>query len=179
MPTTPPAPTSPLQNPRQLGSDSAITIPIAGIAVSDNPAAILVTYSLGSCVAVLVYEPTLRIGGMVHIMLPASRLNPRKAQSAPGMFADTGIPALFHELYGLGCGEHNLIVKLAGGGHLLDESNTFALGARNIAAIRDIFARSSVPITAEDVGGTKSRSVHLHVADGRIAISSQGEASEL
>lgn len=63
--------------------------------ISNTPGTVLVTYSLGSCIAVAIYDPLVRVGGMLHFMLPDSELDPEKAQNNPFMFADTGIPSLF------------------------------------------------------------------------------------
>ena len=156
-----------------------IVVDIADLKVSSNPEAVLVTYALGSCVAAIVYDPALKAGGMIHYMLPQSSASPEKAVERPAMFADTGIPMLFHAMYALGCKKQNLVVKVAGGGALYDDNGHFAIGERNYTILRKMFWKAGVMITAEDVGGSKSRTARLFLDTGRCTVTSTGEEIEL
>ena len=62
----------------------------------------LVTHSLGSCIGVTAYDPVRKVGGLLHLMLPDSSIDATKAAKHPFMFADTGLPRLFHAVYALG-----------------------------------------------------------------------------
>jgi len=156
-----------------------ITVDIADYKVSADPDAVLITYALGSCIGVMVHDPIRKAAGLIHYMLPLSTTMPEKAKSRPAMFADLGIPLLFHAMYALGCEKQNLVVKVAGGGTLYDENGRFAIGQRNYTILRKMFWKTGVVIAAEDVGGSKSRTVRLAVATGRCTISSSGEEVEL
>jgi chemotaxis protein CheD len=156
-----------------------VTVDIADFRVSSDPEAVLVTYALGSCIGVMVHDPIRMAAGMIHYMLPLSDTSPEKAKLRPAMFADLGIPLLFHGLYALGCDKKNLIVKVAGGGTIHDESGRFAIGQRNYTVLRKMFWKTGVVITAEDVGGAKSRTVRLAVNSGRCTVTSSGEEVEL
>jgi chemotaxis protein CheD len=156
-----------------------VTVEISDIKVSAEPDTVLVTYALGSCIAVIVYDPMRKAGGMIHYMLPLSETSPERAKERPAMFADTGIPLLFHAMYELGCRKSDLIIKAAGGGSLYDDNGRFAIGQRNYTILRKMFWKAGVMITAEDVGGTKSRTTRLFVDTGRCTISSAGEEVEL
>ncbi len=156
-----------------------ITVDISEIAVSDDQDGVLVTYALGSCIAVIVYDPVRRIGGMIHYMLPLSSTSPEKAKLRPGMFADTGGPTLFHTMYDSGCKKENLIVKAAGGGKLYEDHGVFEIGKRNYTILRKMLWKTNVLIAAEDVGGNLSRTARLYIADGRVTITSHGEEREL
>ncbi|MDD5531533.1 MAG: chemotaxis protein CheD [Syntrophales bacterium] len=79
-----------------------LVVGVADLKVSDNPHDILVTYALGSCIGVAVFDPVSKVGGLIHFMLPDSTLDPEKAREKPAMFADTGIPMLFKSCYELG-----------------------------------------------------------------------------
>jgi chemotaxis protein CheD len=160
-------------------SASSITVEISDLQVSSDPDSTIVTYALGSCIAVMVYDPVRVAGGMIHYMLPLSETAPEKARVRPAMFADTGIPVLFQSLYALGCDKRNLVVKVAGGGALYDDKGLFSIGKRNYTILRKMFWKAGVIIAAEDVGGAKSRTARLHVGTGRCTISSQGEEVEL
>lgn len=156
-----------------------LTVDIADFKVSCDPDIVLVTYALGSCIGVMVHDPVRRAAGMIHYMLPLSETSPEKAKIRPAMFADVGIPLLFHSMYAMGCEKHNLIVKVAGGGTLHDESGRFAIGQRNYTVLRKMFWKTGVIISAEDVGGSKSRTVRLSVSTGRCTIQSGGVEVEL
>ena len=156
-----------------------ITVDIADIKTSAELDAVIVTYALGSCIAVIVYDPVRKAGGMIHYMLPLSETSPEKAKGRPAMFADTGIPLLFHTMYEMGCKKTDLIVKAAGGGALYDDHGHFAIGQRNYTILRKMFWKAGVLIAAEDVGGSKSRTVRLFLATGRCTINSVGEETEL
>ncbi|MFH2035216.1 MAG: chemotaxis protein CheD, partial [Candidatus Zixiibacteriota bacterium] len=75
---------------------------ISEIYVSNVPGDVLITYSLGSCIGLTAYDPVVKVGGMIHYMLPLSKIAPEKAKAKPGMFADTGIPALLNQILNLG-----------------------------------------------------------------------------
>lgn len=156
-----------------------ITIDIADFAVTKDPGAVLVTYALGSCIAVITYDPVVKVGGMIHYMLPLSKASPEKAKNNPAMFADTGIPLLFQEIYKLGGEKQRLIVKVAGGGTLYDDKGMFNIGKRNYTVMRKMFWKNDIIIAAEDVGGNKSRTARLHIDTGKVVIKSGREEVEL
>ncbi|HTT70109.1 MAG TPA: chemotaxis protein CheD [Anaeromyxobacteraceae bacterium] len=158
---------------------STLTVDISDLKVSADPQDLIVTYALGSCIAVMVHDPIRLAGGMIHYMLPLSETSPEKARERPAMFADTGIPLLFQTMYKLGCRKQDLVVKVAGGGALYDDKGLFNIGKRNYTILRKMFWKSGVIIHAEDVGGAKSRTTRLFVGSGRCTVSSQGEEIEL
>ena len=104
---------------------------IADSRVSADPGVTLVTYSLGSCIGLSIWDPQVRVGGLLHYMLPDSALSLEKAKANPDMFANTGIPNLFRSAFKLGAVKKRLIVKIAGGSQLLDDNGTFNIGKRN------------------------------------------------
>jgi chemotaxis protein CheD len=152
---------------------SRVVVDIAQHIVSNNVNDHLITYALGSCIAVILYDPICVAGGMIHYMLPLSSTNPEKAKKKPAMFADTGVPLLFHSMYDLGCRKGDLIVKVAGGGQLYDDNGAFEIGKRNITVLRRMLWKTNVLVTTEDVGGQKSRTVTLDIATGRCIVKSQ------
>ena len=153
---------------------------ISDLKVSKNPDDVLVTFALGSCIAVAIYDPLIKVGGLLHYMLPDSTLDPQKAQGQPGMFADTGIPLLFKSCYRLGGEKKRMIVKVAGGASILDDANFFRIGQKNITALRKIFWKNNVMIDAEDTGSNCNRTVRLNLANGKFSIrSSMGVMKEI
>ena len=154
-------------------------VDIADLQVSNDPRVTLVTYSLGSCIGVTIWDPQTRVGGMLHYMLPESSLSKDKAKANPAMFADTGVPKLFRAAYELGAVKKRLIVKIAGGSQLLDDNGTFNIGKRNYVMLRKIFWKNGILIDAEDVGGSVSRTVRLNITEGTVTVKNRSREVEL
>jgi len=129
------------------------------------------TYALGSCVALVVWDQSLKAGGMIHIALPESQINPDKARDKPGYFADSGLPLLFSELKRIGANRRTCWVKLIGGSSILDENKTFDIGRRNSLAVKKYLWKIGLALTSEDIGGNISRTVALSVPSGELTIS--------
>jgi chemotaxis protein CheD len=156
-----------------------VTIGIGGLEVSNDPGAVLITHGLGSCIAVIAYDPRRKLAGMLHFQLPTSTLSPERAVESPGTFADTGIPLLFEKLYALGGKKSDIMVKAAGGGNFHNDNGTFDIGKRNFTMMRKIFWKAQVLIAAEDVGGSRSRTARLFVDTGQVTIQSGSEVRPL
>jgi len=155
-----------------------LVVGISDLKVSNNPTDAMVTYALGSCIAVVVYDPVAKVGGLLHFMLPDSTLDAGKAKDAPAMFADTGIPLLFKSCYNLGAEKKRMVVKVAGGASILDESNFFRIGQKNIMAMRKLFWNNNVLIDAEDTGKNINRTVRIDLGTGKVFIKRAGGQME-
>lgn len=144
--------------------------------VSKDPDSVLITYSLGSCIGVAIWDRMAHVGGMLHFMLPESSLDPAKAQTNPFMFADTGIPVLFKSAYALGAKKHHMKVIVVGGAQVLDQEGFFNIGKRNHMAVRKIFWKNNVMVDYENVGGNTNRTLKLTISDGKgwLKVSGQG-----
>lgn len=155
-------------------------VDIADLAVSNNPTETLITYSLGSCIGVSVWDPVAKVGGLLHFMLPLSKIDKAKAERNPCMFADTGIPKLFEEAYKLGAQKKRMYVKLAGGANILDAAGAFGIGKRNHLVARKIFWKNNILVDAEDVGGNSGRTMRIDIGTGRVTLTGKkGEETEL
>jgi len=140
---------------------------------------LLITHALGSCLGLIVYDPEIQIGGLLHAMLPLSKINRDKAQANPYMFVDTGVPTLFKTLYEMGAKKSRLVVKAAGCGNPMGRNETFKIGERNYSALKMFLRKSNILLEAEDIGGTKSRTVNFDILSGITIISSNGQKEEL
>jgi len=156
-----------------------VTVDISDMEVSKRSDDILVTYSLGSCVALSLYDPVVGIGGLIHCMLPLSKIDPVKARANPCMFTDTGVQALLQAVFDMGAKRENLVTKVAGGARLLDSNNLFRIGERNYTVLRKVLWKNNILITSEDVRGTISRTVYLYMDTGKTTIKSGGKEVEL
>ncbi|MBN1275872.1 MAG: chemotaxis protein CheD [Deltaproteobacteria bacterium] len=140
---------------------------------------IIVTHALGSCLGLMLYDPVMKIGGMLHAMLPLSKINMEKAQANPFMFVDTGVPELFKAIYNMGGLKGRLIVKAAGCGSPLGNNEMFKIGERNHTVLKKLLWKNSILLKSEDVAGSKSRTVHFNISTGQVIISSNGVETEL
>jgi len=157
---------------------SQIVVGISDLKVSGNIGDVLITYALGSCIGVAVYDPYVTVGGLLHFMLPDSSIDGNKAKKTPAMFADTGIPLLFKSCYKLGAEKKSMIVKVAGGASIMDDMNYFRIGQKNITALRKMFWRNNVIIDGEDIGKNHNRTVQLHISTGKVLVKNSANVFE-
>jgi chemotaxis protein CheD len=133
------------------------------------------TYSLGSCIGVALYDRAAKVGGMLHYQLPSSTADPQRAAEKPLMFADTGMAWLLGKMAQRGAESRRMQVIVAGGANMLNDHGLFDIGRRNHASIRKILWQHRMFITAEHVGGAAPRTMLLNVADGAVAIKCNDE----
>jgi chemotaxis protein CheD len=155
---------------------NTVVVGIGDCQVSKDPQSSIVTYALGSCIAVMIHDSVAGVGGLLHFMLPESSLDPAKAGKNPFQFADTGIPTLFRNAYQLGADKKRLKVTVAGGAQIMDPQGTFNIGKRNCLAMRKILWKAGVLIQGEYVGGEVSRTVRLEIGTGKILMREAGQA---
>lgn len=127
----------------------------------------LISYGLGSCIGISLYDPQTKIGGLLHIMLPDS--NQSRANENRAKFADTGIPDMLNELVRMGAAKSRLVAKLAGGSQMFafaNASDIMRVGLRNASASKEILKKLSIPIVGEDTGGSYGRTVQIDLSTG-------------
>jgi chemotaxis protein CheD len=161
------------------GFEQRVVVGVGDFAVSNNPNVILTTYSLGSCIGVTIYDPDSRVGGLLHVMLPESSINPTRSVQQPALFVDTGIPALFRAAYELKADKHRVQICVAGGAQVLDTTDIFNIGKRNYESLAAIFRRHGLRIQAEQVGGIVSRTMLLNLGTGEVRLKVSGEPEEV
>ncbi len=158
--------------------ESKLIVGVGGLAVSNNQAMTLTTYSLGSCLGITIYDPVTRAGGLLHAMLPDSSINSAKASEQPAMFVDTGIGALFRAAYALKAEKHRMQICVAGGAQFMDKSGFFNIGQRNYACLAQLLGQHGLVIDAADVGGLVSRTLNLRLKTGEVRLKSSSLSEE-
>jgi len=138
--------------------------------VCDDPRAVLVTHSLGSCIGVALYDPAARVGGLLHFQLPSSHLDPAKANARPMMFADTGLAWLLQLMEQRGAKRRRMAVGLVGAARILNLPDRFDIGRHNHQAIRKALLDNGLSVQRELIGGGVPRSMYLNVGDGRLRV---------
>ncbi len=157
------------------------TLHVVGISdckISNDPTDTLVTYALGSCVGVALYDPHARAGGLLHVMLPDSQFRSSAREFNPHMYADTGLLGMIETLLRLGAAKHRLVAKLAGGANMLRQSSLLDIGQRNGEALVSLLRLERIPILATSLGGTVGRSMQMRLEDGAVRVRLLGQGEE-
>jgi chemotaxis protein CheD len=168
-----------MPSPTLTGFDHRLVVGLGEMVVSNSQNVVLATYSLGSCLGITIYDPVAKVGGLLHAMLPDSTIDSAKAAAKPGMFVDTGVPALFRSAYQLRAEKHRIQICVAGGAQILDNNGYFNIGKRNYDALCEILQRNGLRIAAQQVGGLVNRTVYLKVQTGGINLKVSGQPSEI
>ena len=132
---------------------------------------------LGSCVGVALYDPSTRVGGLAHVVLPR---HPGTGNSE-AKYADTAVPALLESLQRAGARRDEIRAKITGGANALFSRCGDGLGRvaeANVAETRLALARASLPLIGEDVGGRAGRRVLIDLSDFRVQVSLLGADEE-
>ena len=132
--------------------------------------------TLGSCIAICLYDPKAKSGGMAHVMLPSFE-GAKNTKGSPVRYADSAIPLLLYDILSKGCKKERVYAKIAGGAqmfHLPDDSVTSAIGKNNIAKVKDILQDMNIDIRGENTGGDFSRTIFFNLETGAVTIKTAG-----
>jgi chemotaxis protein CheD len=172
---TPIATASAAERPVDVARDEhpLLVAGIGDMVVTDDPAAGLVAYGLGSCVALAAWDPATMTAGLAHFMLPTGT-----SGGGPVKFVDRGLPAFLAAFEARGGSTRRARFKLAGGAAMLAiHTSSLGIGRRNAEAVQSAMATLGLTTTATDLGGTVGRTVQLDASDGRLHIRSVGRTS--
>ena len=150
-----------------------ITVGIADMKIAQG-SGILITYALGSCIGLCFHDPRLKLGALLHIMLP---LNMETGRKNPMKYADTGIRETLRQLEAKGASRGRITVKIAGGAKMFEVKggNLGNIGQRNIESVHTILRQEGIRLLAEDVGGNVARTLLFDVVSGQGCIRSYGK----
>lgn len=130
---------------------------------------ILISYALGSCVGVCLYDPGKKLAGMVHIVLPDPESGTDR--SNPYKYASSGIESLIQEMETLGARRRRMTAKIAGGANMFKGAGgKWEIGKQNVAAVRKFLEKMNIPVVAEDTGRDYGRTIIFSVEDGSLEI---------
>lgn len=149
-----------------------VTVGISDLNVVKSPD-ILVTYALGSCVGICLYDQMTKVAGLSHIMLPSSALSSNPEHSMK--FADTAIVMLIKKMEVMGASKARIKAKIAGGAQMFAAMSTSSIaniGQRNVLAVKDTLSSLHIPIIAEDTGKNYGRTLYFNGEDGSMRIKS-------
>ncbi|MBA3498163.1 MAG: chemotaxis protein CheD [Gemmatimonadota bacterium] len=153
-------------------TDSEIVVRVADLRAGTGRD-VLMTVGLGSCVAIVLYDPVVRVGGMAHVLLPTPALS--RPDSNPAKFPQTAVPRLLELMGQDGGTARRITARLVGGASMFAgfaSLGTIQMGERNIVSCRQVLYQHGLGLTGEATGGDFGRTVKLWVADGRVEVSS-------
>ena len=156
-----------------------IIVGVADMRFSTEADDTIITYSLGSCIGLTLFDSEKRIGGLIHCMLPLSKIDAAKATANPFMFIDSGVSVFLKALFDLGAQRKTLVAKVAGGAQIMDDKGLFNIGERNNTVVRKMLWKNEILISGEDVGGSTPRTMSLDLATGKTVLKISGEEMEL
>lgn len=149
-----------------------ITVGISDVKIAGCPGE-LVTYALGSCIGICLYDAVLKIGGLAHIMLPYLPEDTPSEQLL--RYADSCLPVMVRNMEAQGCLRSRLQAKIAGGAKMFSvaDDNAFGnIGARNIVAVKETLGSLNIRIIAEDTGLNYGRTVYFYTETGVMVVKS-------
>lgn len=135
----------------------------------------LITYALGSCIGICLYDPQIKLAALIHIMLP---LNMEAGRKNEMKYADTGIRETLKQMMAHGANKARITAKIAGGAKMFEVAGNGALGnigQRNIESVRMTLRREGIRLLAENVGGNVARTLSFDAATGQGFIKAYGQ----
>ncbi len=132
----------------------------------------LITYALGSCIGITLYDPVIKLGGLLHIMLPKAGA---QAAATPFKFADSGIREMLRKMAAYGGVKSRYVCKIAGGAQMFQMTGPIGnIGERNIASVRETLAQERIRIQGEDLGKNYARTMLIDVSSGIVKVRTMG-----
>ena len=150
-----------------------ITVGIADMKLAKG-SGILITYALGSCIGLCFHDPRIKLGALLHVMLP---LNMETGRKNPLKYADTGIRETLQQMEAQGASRSRITVKIAGGAKMFEVNggNLGNIGQRNIESVHTILRKEGIRLLGEYVGGSVARTMLFDVDSGQSCIRSYGK----
>ncbi len=136
---------------------------------------ILQSKAMGSCIAIVAYDPTRDIGSLAHVMLPG-RAPADKKPSEKTRYAADAIDAIISRMNRLGSKKDDLEVTLVGGGNVLNRADD-TVCKDNIETTLQFLREKGLKVRAQALGGTDRKGVSLDVERG-IVFYSEADGSE-
>ena len=133
----------------------------------------LITYALGSCIGICLYDPQIKLAAMVHIMLP---INMEAGRKNTFKYADTGIRETLNQMVAKGAVKGRITAKIAGGARMFEVNGGTlgSIGQRNSESVHQVLRRENIRLLWEDVGGKVARTMEFDSATGNGIIRSYG-----
>ena len=154
---------------------NVVKVGMADLKVAKAPDS-LITLGLGSCIGLTLYDPAIKLGGMVHYMLPDS--TKLKNNQNIAKFGDTGIRELYRLMLEQGASPRRMVAKIAGGAKMFEVSGLSEMGhvgQRNAEEAKIMLKELKIPLIAEDTGKNSGRTIEFYPETGELLVKSVGK----
>lgn len=130
--------------------------------------AVMKTVGLGSCIGIALFDPSAKVGGLAHVMLPKSP----NGVTRSAKYADQAIEMMVESMERVGAKKDSIIAKIAGGAQIFKHMtlDVLKIGDRNIEAIKSQLNEFGIRLVSEDTGGNLGRTVYFFTSDGRMLV---------
>ena len=157
--------------------ESKITIGIADMKMAKDKG-MLVTYALGSCIGICLYDPQIKLGAMIHIMLP---INMEAGRKNTMKYVDTGLRETLRQMEAKGASRSRITAKIAGGARMFEVSGGSLgnIGQRNIESVHMNLKKEGIRLLKEDVGGNFARTLLFDVSNGMACVRCYGREEKI
>lgn len=158
-----------------ISSATTILVGLGEVKISEDPESVLACLGLGSCVAVAVFDPVVKVGGMAHVVLPKSH---GKVGEKAARYADVAVPLLLDSMRKNGAVNSRLVITLVGGAQMSlapGMGTAFKIGEDNVTAVYAALTAEGLKPKAVDIGGNKGRTVRLFIESGKAMVASAGQ----
>lgn len=156
--------------------EKKISVGIADMKITRQEG-VLITYALGSCIGISFYDPMIKLGALLHIMLPERG---RASDANLYKFADSGIQETLRKLCAFGAVKKRMVCKIAGGAKMFEmkgsgNADFGNIGVRNATMVKRVLMDERLRIAAEDIGGSYARTMLINVSNGDVIIRTVGK----
>lgn len=155
----------------RMGPRGQIREVLTGEVRTEDDGTVLVVSAIGSCIAVVMLDPTVRIGGIAHVMLPGKCRS--DGQKDRFRYADDAITELLSQMLQKDAKKEDLVICLAGAGNVLQRPEE-CICTMNIESVNEVLSHLGLSVSAESLGGVQRRSVRLDIATGTVLYSVGG-----
>ena len=143
-----------------------IEVKMGDIALAKN-ADNLAASGIGSCVAIVLYDPKLKIGALAHAMLHHS---PTPGHgSADTKYIDTAIDEMLKKMLTYGAKKQDTEAKIVGGANMFSILDS-DIGKQNVLSAKEKLKKEGIKLAGECVGGSIGRSVEFCIATGIVTV---------
>lgn len=144
-----------------------VVVGLGEMQITNDNNKVLACLGLGSCIGVSAYDPVVRTGAVVHIVLPEGQ--GEDCEKSSSKYANLALPFMLREMEKMGAVKNRIVLKIVGGAKIINNvpvNSLLDIGSRNITAIKSTIARHNLVLKSEELGGTSGRSMWLHIDTG-------------
>lgn len=160
---------------------SIVTVGVGGMALSSKRGDVLITYSLGSCLGITAYDPSVNVGALLHVMLPTVAIDLQGGRANPYKYVDSGVEGMLKLMLSYGADIRRLVLTAAGGAFSKEreEDDHFQIGKRNLIMLRRVLWERNLIMRMSDTGGNQPRTLSLSMGTGEVLVKSNGTVRKL